>query len=126
VANNATVLAIVREIACEVGDVLAQVRRLERVYQPTVPPAHVRDEHIASTRLSPVAPGGWPADVVEALTGGEPRWAWSEGQVVGIVIVRHGRTVVQELTEEASEAVTAEVRRRQVAAARAMGRGEEE
>jgi len=125
VADTATALAIVREIAGEVGDVLVRVRRLERVYQPTVPPARVSDEHIASTRLSPIAPGGLPAPLVEALTGGEPRWTWSEGQVVGLVVVRHGRTVVQSLTEEASEAVTAEVRRRQVAAARAMGRGEE-
>lgn len=63
------------------------------------------------------------AILAELMTGGEPRWTWRGGVVVGYFRVQGGRLVIADLTPEASAELTAEVRRRQRERAGRWGRG---
>lgn len=89
-----------------------------------MPPVAVRESQVEMIGIVPDEAG--IAILAELMIGGEPRWTWRGGDIVGYFRVQGGRLVVVDLTPEASAELTAEVRRRQRERARREGRGGEE
>ena len=138
--RNADALARVEERLLEVRELVSAYDRrshgksghgrsgIGQAFHRGPRPDWVPSSDLDAATILPAGFGELPLDLVEALTGGQPTWAWGKDEgdqharVVGVVVVRNGRRVYRELTPEASAAISDAFQMQREALAKALGR----